>query len=582
MGDIQKLIEEQQRLLSFAGIIIGLLIVLTIIVIRLNKKDAKDNGIIMGNLTTPRIFVLDFTEGEVTYFDRGNYSNRKKGPIPQFFEQFTAKEVDELDQWVHRLLEPKTNAPSSYKVDVFVKNLRRSYASILEVIKIDHEKKIIHLESYLYRYLKPNDQSNLTVKKKEDIGYLPGPALARLYKRYRIRGRGVYGAINLIPTQPKPSQKEEIPPHIWYELQNQVAFYRSKNFIIRFLDNYTIGVYMPKKNDTNAMTNIFKKIVKRTSAYLQKNGYSKSYSLATGIARSRQFDDMKMHFKTAEELSMFAQRVIGKSIIYNPQQEVKALDLSLFRNELTTIVQKKSVEPLFQPIVDGHSVEILGYLTSYTISGSLFAKYEDATIFARENKQNAVLTKMVLRKTAASYYNVRRNNRHLLFIPITVDDIDLLQETFASQSFASELKIVFMLQENDYANNFDDVSDMTEINKKLKKMGYGIGLIITDTDLTLPDKIYSEVDYFIVNEKILSRTESNERERLYLLASLGKLLRHKRPIMFVNLMKWSEIEYYIRAGADYVASDEISKTDYGLQTIDKKKALKIISFSKRK
>ena len=61
-----------------------------------------------------------------------------------------------------------------------------------------------------------------------------------------------------------------------------------------------------------------------------------------------------------------------------------------------------------------------------------------------------------------------------------------------------------------------------------------------------------------------------------------KLLRHKRPITFIDLPKWSEIEYYIRAGADYVASDEISKKDFTLGTIDKKKALRIINFSKRK
>lgn len=52
--------------------------------------------------------------------------------------------------------------------------------------------------------------------------------------------------------------------------------------------------------------------------------------------------------------------------------------------------------------------------------------------------------------------------------------------------------------------------------------------------------------------------------------------------MISDLPKWSEIEYYIRAGVDYVASDEISKKDNSLQTIDKKKALRIINFSKRK
>ncbi|MFA7449509.1 MAG: hypothetical protein WCY90_01650 [Bacilli bacterium] len=575
--------KENTLLFTIGAAIVLFLIVLFIMVLRLNKKDVKDDSIIIDNLRTPRIFVLDFLEEEVTYFDRGNYANRKKGPIPQFFEQFTAKEVEELDHWINRLLEKKSQVSLSYKVDVFVRSMRRSYASILEVKKIDYDKKVIHLESYLYRYLKPNDQSNLTVKKKEDIGYLSSVALARLYKRQRGRGRGVYGAINIVSTLPKQSQKIEIPPHIWYELQNQAAFYRAKNRIIRFLDNNTVGIYMPRRNDITPLIDIMKKIYTRVGAFLEKNGYH-NFSLAIGIARARQFDDMKMHFKTAEELSMFAHREIGdiKMLIYDPAQEVKALDLSLYRNELMSIVRKKSVEPLFQPLIDSRSVEILGYLTSFQISGSLFASYKDLTTFARENKQNELLMKMVLRKTAATYHNVKRNNRHLLFIPISIDDVGFLSETFSTQPFASDLKIVFMLEEQDYAHSFDLGEEMSAINKKIKKMGYGIALIISNTELTLPDKIYGEVDYFMVNEQILSRTEGSERERLYLLSSLGKLLRHKRPITFIDLPKWSEIEYYIRAGADYVASDEISKKDFTLGTIDKKKALRIISFSKRK
>ena len=583
MNQIINFIKAHNLLITIGTAIVIFLIALFIVVVRLNKIDVKDDGIIIGNLTKPRIFVLDYLEGEVTYFDRGNYADRKKGPIPQFFEQFTAKEVDELDHWINNLLVSKSSAPLSYKVDVFVRSMRRSYASILEVKKIDYDKKVIHLESYLYRYLKPNDQSNLTVKKKEDIGYLPSVALARLYKRQRGRGRGVYGAINIVSTLPKQIQKEEIPPHIWYELQNQAAFYRSKNRIIRFLDNYTIGIYMPRRNDITPLIDIMKKIYTRAGAYLEKNGYH-NFSLAIGIARARQFDDMKMHFKTAEELSMFAHREIGeiKMLIYDPAQEVKALDLSLYRNELMSIVKKKGVEPLFQPLIDGRSVEILGYLTSFQIGGSLFASYQDLSTFARENKQNEVLMKMVLRKTAAAYYNAKRNNRHLLFIPISLDDVPFLNEAFSTQPFASELKIIFMIEEQDYAHTFELGDEMSAINNKIKEMGYGIALIISDTELTLPDKTYSEVDYFMVNETILSRTEGNERERLYLLSSLGKLLRHKRPITFIDLPKWSEVEYYIRAGADYVASDEISKKDYTLKTIDKKKALRIISFSKRK
>lgn len=566
-------------LLGLIGIIF--LVGLIVFVHKMNQKDIKDDTNIFANLTTPRIFALDFIEGQVTYFDRGLYNDRKIGPISQFYQQFTAKEVEELEKWINRLLEPKSGAELSYKVDVFVKSLRRSYASILEVSKIDYVRKIIHLESYLYRYLKPNNQMNLTVKKKESIGYLHGNALTRLYKKYVHRGRGVYGAINITSLIPRTINAPAVLPHLWYELQNQTAFYRSKHRIIRFGDNYTIGIYLPYAKDIAKIVKLIQKIVRRTSAYLEINGHD-DYSLAYGIALAKDFKDMKMCIKTAEELSVHAHRDPRKGLLHNPNQEVKDLDLSLYRDELASIVAKKSVETYFQPIVDAHNVEILGYLTSFAPTGSLFTKFSELETFARENNQNEILMKMVLRKTAASYYNMRRNQKQLVFIPINVDTIAFLSDTFSLQPFAADLKLVFMLEEHDIGNNFDTVEDMTREIKKIKKLGYQVTLIIGDTELTLPDKIYGEVDFFMVNDTILSHTVGKERERLYLLATLGKLLRHKRPIIITDLPKWSEIEYYVRAGVDFIASDEISKKEVSLQTIDKKKALRIINFSKRK
>ena len=578
---INFILENLPRVILLSGTIV-MLVIAVLLIIHGNRKDLKDQNIILGNITTPRIFLLDLGEGKVTYFNRGSFGERKNGLLPQFFQQFTAKEVDRLDKWVNALIDPNSEASKFYKVDVFVRDMRRSYASILEVTGVDYEKKIIHLESYLYRYLKANDQMNLTVKKKENIGYLTEEELVKVYRRAHKRGRGVYGAISIAVTASgAQTHRAEIPPHLWYELQNQVAVYRKRSRVIRFVDNHTVGIYFPRSSDVDTAIDVFQSIKKRMSGYLQKNGYNE-YSLGIGLTRSRQFSEMNMFFKTAEELSLYALKEDGRLLIHDPNQEIKDMDLSLYRSELTQLVARKGVDTLFQPIVNAKTVEILGYLTTFSISGSLFGSFNEAAQFARENKQNEQLVKMVLRKAAARYYNMRRNNKQLLFVPLGLGGVDFISDAFSTQPFANDLKMVFMLEEQDFANTFVNIEDMLKLIKKIKKQKYEVCLIISDTELTLPDKIYGEVDYFMVNEKILTHTVNDERERLSLLSSLGKLLRHQKPIMISDLPKWSEIEYYIRAGVDYVASDEISKKDNSLQTIDKKKALRIINFSKRK
>ena len=100
----------------------------------------------------------------------------------------------------------------------------------------------VYKRQYLYRYLKANDQMNLTVKKKENIGYLTEEELVKVYRRAHKRGRGVYGAISIAVTASgAQTHRAEIPPHLWYELQNQVAVYRKRSRVIRFGDNHTVG-----------------------------------------------------------------------------------------------------------------------------------------------------------------------------------------------------------------------------------------------------------------------------------------------------------------------------------------------------
>jgi len=127
---------------------------------------------------------------------------------------------------------------------------------------------------------------------------------------------------------------------------------------------------------------------------------------------------------------------------------------------------------------------------------------------------------MVLRKAAARYYNMRRNNKQLLFVPLGLGGVDFISDAFSTQPFANDLKMVFMLEEQDFANTFVNIEDMLKLIKKIKKQKYEVCLIISDTELTLPDKIYGEVDYFMVEWKNLNRIHVNdERERLSLLSS---------------------------------------------------------------
>lgn len=73
---INFILENLPRVILLSGTIV-MLVIAVLLIIHGNRKDLKDQNIILGNITTPRIFLLDLGEGKVTYFNRGSFGERK-------------------------------------------------------------------------------------------------------------------------------------------------------------------------------------------------------------------------------------------------------------------------------------------------------------------------------------------------------------------------------------------------------------------------------------------------------------------------------------------------------------------------
>lgn len=581
MNEILEFIKEHAFLIALAGVGLIFAIIIFSLVTTRNRKDRDEYNNIISSLTIPRVFICNLGADEVVYFDRGLYHKQKRGPMTQFYEQFTARERDELEKWIALLLSPKSGVSLYHKFDVFLKNEKRSYVSLLEVKRIDYERKIIHLESYLYRYLRPTNQINLSLRRRENKAYLQEEELVKLFNRRFRRGSGSYASINIVNKVVTQESGTNIPAHLIYELRNQAAFYRGKRVIVYFANNTHIGLYFPFASEADELLKVVKNIINKMLGYLELNGHE-DFSLSAGIVgHHNQLSDLTTMIKTAEELSDFAQHEKDKVLIYNPKRESKDFDLSVYRSEVARIISRKSVEPLFQPLLSATSADIHGYLVSFALSSPLFSNYDQLALFVRENKEIEGLAQMVIRKSSATYYSKRRNANHKLFMPLDVGEYPAFLKMKAMQEIFKEIKFVFVITEDSFSENFRSVSDMIPFVTRLKEYGHELALLITDTELNLPDDLYSRADYFMVDERIVEPAQKDERELLYLLASLGKLLRHKKKIVVSGILKWSEIEYYIRAGVDFIASNEISKKDYNLQTIEKKKAMRIINFSRR-
>lgn len=560
--------------------IVVFIIVFTTLTLKSNRRYSELESDTYTSIATPRIFALNLKENSVIFFNRGSYNKRREGTLDLFYQQFSVREVDRLQKWINDIL-TTDDYENYFTVDVFVTKLKRTFNSILIVKGIDFTKKTIHLESYLFHNILPRKQVNPRVAKKQRIGEASQAHLEKLFIRHGTKGLGYFGAISLAIRKSKKEYDFAAEPHFLFVLKDIAATYKTK---VRFVSHHAtnqVGIYFVRETDAVEVYNVMLLIKKQLEAFFELNGID-SYSVAYAISEAKEFNDFATFARTTFELSDIAHRRVEKMIVYNPRDKARDFNLTYFRNEIFKIINDNKFAVNFQPFVDAQTSEIFGYVASYTVNHNLFKTFDELQDYALVTNLNQNLFKKTTATALREFYNMRRNEKQHLFIAFPLDEELTALKTFDEISYATKIKVVFTIGEEEVAKMHKNSDE--EIGVKLKAISRNtpLALIIHDTELTLPNELYAHFKYFIVDHKILNKTFKNERERLFLLASLGKLMRHNVPIIFHELMKWSEIEYYIRAGADYVSSNEISRADPKLLSLDKRKAMRIINFSKRK
>ncbi len=532
------------------------------------------------SITTPRIFALNVQNDHVIFFNRGSYNKRREGTMELFYRQFSVREVSRIQKWINELL-TNDNAEQHFNVDVFVRTMRRTVSSLLLVKSIEKDKQTIHLESFLFHHLSPRHQINQRYAKKQRVGEAGQARLEAIFNKQGTRGFGFFGAVSLAFAKSKKDYEFDAEPHILFVLKDIAAMYKNKFQYVSHHGKNQVAIYFTKEVNAFEVHKVMLAIKAKIESFFELNGIT-MYSVAHAVSEAREFNDFKTFARTTFELSDIAHRRVEKMIFYNPRDKAPDFNLTYFKNEISAIINEKAFTVNFQPLVDPHTSEVFGQVASYTLKHPLFKTFKELKEYAVATKLEEELFNVTLVETLAIFYNNRRNERQHIFIPLPLSENFNVQTCFATLNNSPKINVVFMIEEEDVAKLHRNSDE--EIAARLKAISKKVplALIIHDTELTLPNELYAHFNYFIVDHKILDKTSKDERERLYLLASLGKLTRYNRLVIFHELSKWSEIEYYIRAGADYVSSNEISKPEPRIVPLDKRKAMRIINFSKRK
>lgn len=545
-----------------------------------HKHDQQYNREVQTAINPTRIYVVDFGRDRSLFFDKRKFSKRSEKNIEGFFHQFESNAVDGIRNWLEALLRGE-DVPLFYEADVNVAKLKSTFFSLLQVLKIDRERKIVYLESYLLRYLRPRHQINRRLDDKTKTYFHNLDKITPIFKKAHHKGRGILMIIRFFKLQKRREDDIDLEKLLITQLKDHLTLFLNQHRVMFDLDDLHVGVFDSKAQDYKKTRIIANSIQHQLLSFMKINGIE-GYSFSIGVAEAKIFANLTDIIEVARGAAFLAESKNQFVVYHDNLQPETGLSSDYVRAELDHFIKDKKMQLLFRPIVSVEQAKIEGFISFIEPFQSVFNTYQELTEFAIRSGRDKELFSVVTRKITSLFYNEVPERDIKLFMPVQLINRDSIIRSLTRMNHVDVLKIVLMFDSDDIEESLTKIDEVKIVLEEIKSAGFEISLTLKDSELVLPNTIYEIFDFYFADQTILKNTYKNERNRLYLLAALGKLLRYKKPIILIDLPTWTDIEYFVRAGVDYISSDEISKKSQMLLPIEKKKASKIMNLTRKR
>ena len=129
------------------------------------KKNEKYKKLLAEQSNSVRIFIIDVANNSVRFFNSSSLSNVRNWSLGEFYSQFPSNEQRRVIDWVNALVDSSTEAPDYLETDVQISGSKKQYFSLLQVESVDQKKQVIHMQSYLLKYMHTSKNSAYNVSK---------------------------------------------------------------------------------------------------------------------------------------------------------------------------------------------------------------------------------------------------------------------------------------------------------------------------------------------------------------------------------------------------------------------------------
>ena len=565
--------------LVLVTIALSFLTFLIISLILSSRKDYKYIERMKTESTTIRVFVIDVKKNSVIYFNRSDLRNKRQIDLNSFYSHFHTNDVDKIKNWIYAICTNYKTADRYLEADVIVDHGRTTYFSLLKLMKYDPNEGVIHIESFILKYITPNNAPNKKKKKSPYTGVVKRSTMESLITKEKSL-KGFTYAIRFYYVRQKVLSNDKIERYMIMTLKNVIYPYASNQRISRQIidtgDNELLLFDLRIASRDEAMV-LATSIAHSIKKCIGVNGFSDSINFSVGVVENAQYyQDLDSMILKAQEACMSAQHH-GQEILLYQKQAAPLVELNRYREEVENLMQPNSLRYLFRPIFDVKKNRTVGYFEYVKAYNTPFTSFAEMSKYAAKVDMSKEFFAMIARYVIPKFASEKQEDYWRLFMLVSLQDIDHMSEILKQIPQVKDIHLVLVFNEQEINENATHLELLNDSLKALRMDGFELAMLMKDKNLLLDPSVYYNFDYFVAGSMMIGEIKKNNRIRLSIHSLIESLLKYHRPIIATDLEGWQSIELIIKSGVDIVSSETISSSNDMLLPIEKKKIDKLVA-----
>lgn len=560
------------QLLVLLAVAIFVVIVVSMILSNHENVNVKKKFELAENTT--RIICIDAKNNKVRYFNKSDIEHQVVCSVEEFLNNFPTEEKVRFEKWIDELLSTKKNVSDYLEVDVIFEREKKSYYSFLQLQKLDKRKKIIHLESYVMKYL---DVKNKTDKKKLSNITVTNIEQMLTIEKMKNKNKGSFLFVAFRNTKIQDEDDDKVSSLFFVCAKNIIAPYLTSNCTIADYSQSSFTIYYPGISSRKNLLRLMHSISKTISKYLKINSYNEDYNYSiTGTLINEDNCTYKQLVRNTKSISVTAMDHNDHIMIYDDNSVSSVEITSSYENEFNTLISKRDFKILYQPVINIKTGAILAYNSTIKCNNTIFSNIQELKEYAYKVGKIKDLFTMFNKKILSRYLNENISNVKLIY-NVSVLEREHVAKSFSHIAGIDSEDIILTFSELEISEWLSEEEEIISSINNLKEHGYKVALKIDKKELLLTNELMKVFDYFILDSELIKDCRRSGRSILIIHTLIDTLKSYDKNIIAYGLDTNNSMYLICKMGIKYVSSNLISQADEMILPIEKKKLSKVMT-----